>query len=208
MKKVYLSSQVDEKKCIGDGVCENVCPTGAIRVIDKKARVEADKCAACFKCLDACGEGAIHFVPRSQPLTLSVDPEKVDQVGLRELCQKAHLDPEEAICLCTSTRAAEVAAAILKGAKSPEEVTLATGIRTSCGMWCMAPILRLLRAHGLPVTPPKGFKWYDTQPALWNVSKEVELKYPQYRIGEDKRLFHEGIMDNLVSLLKERSKVL
>ena len=206
MKKVYLSSQVDEKKCIGDGVCENVCPTGAIRVIDKKAQVEADKCAACFKCLDACGEGAIHFVPRSQPLTLSVDPEKVDQVGLRELCQKAHLDPEEAICLCTSTRAAEVAAAILKGAKSPEEVTLATGIRTSCGMWCMAPILRLLRAHGLPVTPPKGFKWYDTQPALWNVSKEVELKYPQYRIGEDKRLFHEGIMDNLVSLLRQRRK--
>jgi bacterioferritin-associated ferredoxin len=112
------------------------------------------------------------------------------------------LDPEEAICLCTSTRAAEVAAAILKGAKSPEEVTLATGIRTSCGMWCMAPILRLLKAHGLPVTPPKGFKWYDAQPALWNVPKEVELKYPQYRLEEDKRLFQEGIMDNLVSLLK------
>ena len=39
MKKVYLHAQVDEEKCTGDKLCEFVCPSGAIEIANKKARV-------------------------------------------------------------------------------------------------------------------------------------------------------------------------
>ena len=59
MKKVFLLSHVDEQKCIGDKICENVCPTGAIKVFNKKANVDEKKCAACLKCLDVCEPKAL-----------------------------------------------------------------------------------------------------------------------------------------------------
>ncbi len=77
-----------------------------------------------------------------------------------------------------------------------------TGIRTSCGMWCMAPVLRLLQAQGLKMSPPSGYRWYNVYTALWNVPDEAARKYPEYRIDEDRRLFDEGAIDNLVSSLK------
>jgi len=197
MKKVYLLSQVDDTKCIGDKICENVCPTGAIRVVKKKAFVDDEKCAACLKCIDYCGEGAIRVVPRPQPVLLRVDPSEVDQDQLRELCRKAHLDPEDVICPCTLTKASEAAAAILKGARTPEDVSTMTGIRTACGMWCMALVQELLRAYGLETIPPKGFRWYSVEAALWNLPDDVVRKYPEYRLEEARRLFQAGI-DNIV----------
>jgi len=201
MKKVYIMSQVDEDKCIGDKICENVCPTGAIKVVKRKARVDESRCAACLKCLDMCNEGALRMVPRKQPLTMGVDPLDVDQDELQALCRRARFDPEDAICLCTLTTAKEVAAAILKGAKTPEEVTLMTGIRTSCGMWCMAPILRLLKARGLDIVPPKGYRWYDVDANLWDISEAVSKKYPEYCFEEDKKFYDEDMLDNLISML-------
>ncbi|MBW1788622.1 MAG: 4Fe-4S binding protein, partial [Deltaproteobacteria bacterium] len=41
MKKVYMSAVVDESKCIGDRICENICPAGAIEMVNKKAVVDA-----------------------------------------------------------------------------------------------------------------------------------------------------------------------
>ncbi|MBU2551609.1 MAG: 4Fe-4S binding protein [Proteobacteria bacterium] len=202
MKKVHLVSQVDESRCIGDRVCENVCPAGAIVMMEKKARVDESRCVACFKCQDVCSEDAIRFVARSEARLLRVDPSEVDAGRLEALCRRANLDPEEPICLCTLTQAKEVAAAILKGAATPEEVTRMTGIRTSCAMWCMAPVLRLLRAHGLELSPPKGYRWYDIRPALWEVPDEVVRRYPEYRIEEDREALLHGGMDNLISKLK------
>jgi len=204
MKKVYIMSQVDEDKCIGDKICENVCPTGAITVTERKARVDKSKCAACLKCLDMCNEEAIRMVPREQPLIMGADPLDVDQEELRALCHRARFDPEESICLCTLTKAKEVAAGILKGAKTPEEVTLMTGIRTSCGMWCMAPVLRLLKAHGLETESPKGYRWYDVNANLWDIPKAVSQKYPEYCFEEDKKLYDEDMLDNLITMLTQR----
>jgi len=197
MRKVYSWAEVDQTKCIGDRICENVCPTGAIRMVKKKAVVDGQKCAACLKCMDYCGEGAIRIVPRPQPVLLRVDPSEVDQDQLRELCRKAHLDPHDVICPCTATTAGEVGAAILKGACTPEDVSIMTGVRTACGMWCMALVQELLRAHGLKTTPPKGYNWYEVDTALWNVPDEVVQKYPEYRLDEARRFFQTG-MESLV----------
>jgi Fe-S-cluster-containing hydrogenase component 2 len=202
MKKVYEIAWIDESRCIGDRVCQDVCPTGAIRMVGKKARVEEARCVACFKCQDVCGEGAVRFAPLAVSRTLRVDPADVDPAALADLCRRANLDPEEPICLCTLTQAKEVAAAILKGASSPEEVTLMTGIRTSCAMWCMAPVLRLLQARGLDMAPPSGHRWYDVETGIWRIPDEVARKYPEYRLTEDAQSFCQGTMDNLISKLK------
>ena len=136
MRRVHSVAQVDPARCIGDRICENICPTGAIRMVNKKAVVDDERCAACLKCIDYCEEGAIRLLPRLQPLLLKVDPSDVDSDQLEALCRRAHLHPEDVICPCTSTSAGEVGAAILKGARTPEEVSRMTGVRTACGMWC------------------------------------------------------------------------
>jgi len=186
-------AEVDPTKCIGDRICERVCPTGAIRVVEKKAVVDGKKCASCFKCMDYCEEEAISVVPRAEPVILRVDPSGVDPDELQALCGKAHLRPEDVICPCTLTRADEVAAAILMGARSPEDLSVMTGVRTACGMWCMSLILELLRAHGIDTTPPKGASWYDVDAALWNLSDAVVRKYPEFRLEEARRRLEEGL---------------
>ena len=193
MRRVHSVAQVDPARCIGDRICENICPTGAIRMVNKKAVVDDERCAACLKCIDYCEEGAIRLLPRLQPLLLKVDPSDVDSDQLEALCRRAQLHPEDVICPCTSTSAGEVAAAILKGARTPEEVSRMTGVRTACGMWCMALVQELLRAQGLKITPPKGFKWYEVETALWNVPDEVIRKYPEYRLEEARRVFEATI---------------
>jgi len=203
MKKVYLHAQVDEEKCVGDKLCEFVCPSGAIEVSKKKAHVDNTHCVACSRCADVCNEKAIQMVPLPEPRVLGVNPEEVDQARLQELCRRANMDPDEPICLCTFTTAREAAAAILKGATSPEEVTRMTGARSACALWCMAPILRLLNAFGLDMKPPLRHKWYNVEAALWNVPDEVSEKYPQYRLKEDQAAFSDlNLMDSMIFKFK------
>jgi hypothetical protein len=64
----------------------------------------------------------------------------------------------------------------------------------------MAPVLRLLQASGVKMSPPSGYKWYPAEAALWDVTDEVARKYPQYRLREDQEAFSEkGLMDNMIS---------
>jgi len=199
-------AEVDESLCNGDRICENVCPTAAIKVIKKKARVDEDKCVACMKCLDACPENAVAFIPRSEPLHIGIDPSTVDQEQLRELCAKANLDPEESICLCNGTLAKEIAAAVLKGAETPEDVALMTGVRQGCAMWCTTPVLRVLKANDVRVVLPKGYGMYDIEPTVWDIPEEVAKKYPEYFIQEDAELSREGTLETFASVVVGRRK--
>ena len=54
--------------CMGLGTCERVCPFDAIHVDDATglAVVDAEKCTACGKCLEACPKNVIGYVPYSQ----------------------------------------------------------------------------------------------------------------------------------------------
>jgi Fe-S-cluster-containing hydrogenase component 2 len=50
---------IDVSRCTGCGACVDVCPGGAMALIDGKARVDAEACIGCEVCVDACPEGAI-----------------------------------------------------------------------------------------------------------------------------------------------------
>ena len=50
---------VDLEKCTGCGNCEEACPTGAIKVVDGKAKVNEDDCVECGACVSECPTGAL-----------------------------------------------------------------------------------------------------------------------------------------------------
>lgn len=57
--------RIDEEKCIGCGLCANVCEQSAIEIIDGKARLISDSlCDGLGNCLPECPTGAITLVDR------------------------------------------------------------------------------------------------------------------------------------------------
>lgn len=178
MKVVNLVVKVDTQKCIGCKTCEKVCPVLAIRVSDKLAVVDEDKCRGCANCEQRCPEYALVMAKREKLLVVGVDVNQVPYEKVADLCRKAKFHPEQLICYCTATRADEVAAAILLGAKSPEEISLVTGVRTGCNVECIQPMLRMLEAAGITPEPPKdGWQWYGRTPTVWEIPEEVKKKY-------------------------------
>ena len=123
---------------------------------------------------------------------LRLDPSVVDRQKLVGLCSKARFHPEQIVCFCTGTRAEEVAAAILQGARSPEEISRTIGVRTGCKTECIQPILRLLYAAGVEPTPvEKGWQWYGKTLTIWEIPREVKQKYPRFYFEEDEKLLNE-----------------
>jgi len=191
MKLVNFLSQIDEIRCTGCKKCETICPSAAIGMADNKAQVDEKRCVACTKCWNICPEEAVTMVPRKEEMIVGVEPEEVNQEEIESLCRKAHLYPDQFICACTLTPAKEVAAAIIQGAKSPEEITAMTGVRSGCAIYCMAPVLRLFKAHGVSLYPPDNHRWYNVSLSLWDIPEEIVQKYPNYYLREDKKELYE-----------------
>lgn len=55
--KIVVS--VDQEKCIGCGMCEEVCNWEAIKVIDDKVDIIKDKCEGCGVCVCSCTQEAL-----------------------------------------------------------------------------------------------------------------------------------------------------
>lgn len=52
---------VDEKKCIGCGACASICPVGAIKLVNGKAKIDQKKCIKCGSCAQFCPVAAINI---------------------------------------------------------------------------------------------------------------------------------------------------
>lgn len=194
MKVVRFRARVDESRCKGDGLCEGMCPAGAIKVVDKVARVDPDLCMACLRCEDICPHAAVTMVRLAEPKLVGVDPAemgKVDETDLNAICLEAGLKADIPMCFCTWTKAREVATAIMQGAKTPEEVTRRTGVCTGCGIYCLGSVLKMLKAQWGELHPPPSQLWLDSTPTMWDVPDEVEDRYPEYHLKDDKRVLFE-----------------
>lgn len=144
----------------------------------KKSTITIDRCLGCGNCEQRCPEHAISMTEREEPMIVGVDVTQFDQAKILDICVKAKFHPEQIICYCTATRAEEVAAAILQGAKTPEELSYLTGVRTGCSVECIQPLLRLLDAAGIkPQRPKGGWQWYGKTPTVWDIPDEVKEKY-------------------------------
>jgi Pyruvate/2-oxoacid:ferredoxin oxidoreductase delta subunit/bacterioferritin-associated ferredoxin len=191
MKTVRFVARIDEAKCTGCGICARVCPTLSLRVEDRLAKVNVKTCAGCNACLDRCPFNSIEMVELDSPRTLMVDCAGLSIERIAGICKKARIHPEQIICFCTETRAEEVVAAVLKGAKSPEDVSRMVGVRTGCKTECIEPVLRLLCAAGITPTPvEKGWQWYGKTPTLWDIPEKVMHKYSKkgFYFYEDMKL--------------------
>jgi Pyruvate/2-oxoacid:ferredoxin oxidoreductase delta subunit/bacterioferritin-associated ferredoxin len=193
MRLITLLAKVDKNLCTGCRTCEFVCPTYAIEVKQKKSEVDAGRCTGCWNCENRCPEYCISMADR-EPFMVKTDPLEVDQDQLRALCAKAKLHPKQTVCYCTGTKAEEVAAAILKGAKSVGDVGLMTGAGTGCGSVCLQSLLRLLEAAGIRHKPTrKGFQDYFRINTIFEIPEKLFKKYPNYRFAEDKKLFEKMV---------------
>ena len=178
MKIVQFVSKVDPEKCNGDKRCEKLCPSGAIKVVAKIAVVQQDRCVACGKCSEVCREDAVEMVRRVQPLTIAFDTGSVDPEKIQSLCAQAGLLPDLPLCACTATTVGEIAAAIIGGAKSPEDVVVRTGAGSGCGIYCMAVIFKLFACAGVQI--PKDPRWNNLPLTSHDISEEIAKKYPEY----------------------------
>jgi Fe-S-cluster-containing hydrogenase component 2 len=52
---------IDSGKCVGCGLCIEVCPTGALYNKKAKTYYKLEKCTDCGKCDGMCIVGAIRF---------------------------------------------------------------------------------------------------------------------------------------------------
>lgn len=192
MATIKYVADYEAEPCTGCKLCDIVCPSGAIRMEARLPIIDEDLCIGCGRCVDRCPEDIMWMKEREEPLAITVLPEEVDQDAVNALLEKAGIEPKLSVCVCTLTPGSEIAGAIVKGAKTLEQVCAMTGMRSGCGIYCVAPALRLLEAAGCDMTPPGQHRWYPSTLSLYDLSDEVCAKYPDAYIAEDRALFDPG----------------
>ncbi|MBC7229926.1 MAG: 4Fe-4S binding protein [Actinobacteria bacterium] len=196
-------ADVDHALCRTCRKCEEICPAGAIALAreEKRMAVDARRCIDCQRCMDACPENAIAMLPRRWDNALSVEVAGLDRDRILEICRKVGLAPGEAICACTFVTAQELAGAVLKGAKTPEDVCAMTGVRRGCGIYCLVNIFKILEAGGVRPEERAGSHLYHHPLSPLDIPedrlREIDAEFPQYRLLEDVRMIREarGICD-------------
>ena len=76
--------KVDKNLCIGNGLCVQICPQGAIKFIWGKAEIDTRRCNSCYQCVDICPQGAIAEMivvsPRELGITVSSLRKQADDI--------------------------------------------------------------------------------------------------------------------------------
>jgi NADPH-dependent glutamate synthase beta subunit-like oxidoreductase/bacterioferritin-associated ferredoxin len=152
-----------------------------------------EACRGCINCAERCPASAIEIVPLAKPFSVGVDPAAFDPDEILRICKRVKMHPKQIVCYCTNTTAGEIAAAILKGAKTPEEISLMTGARTGCTVLCIQSIIRLLDATGARVTSEETHQCYGKTFTVWDFEPRIKKRYQQqgYHFDEDIELIEK-----------------
>lgn len=71
-KKSFLRTQVDRSECVACRMCEKVCSSQAINILEdaKKAEINVSLCHQCQLCIDVCPKDAIHYERKNRSRNL------------------------------------------------------------------------------------------------------------------------------------------
>jgi ferredoxin len=204
-KTIRMLVEVILDRCTGCNLCSRVCPTAAITLRDrlpseagtsrKIVEIDTGACYNAQRCLELCPDDALRMVELRDPFHVGVDMALVDGAAVAALCAKTGIPAAALVCPCTGTTMGELAAAILRGADTPEKLSLATGVRTGCSELCMHPVLAILQAAGhadVPKHVAKGYQSYAIVPTLFQqIGADGRLpqalldKYPEYHLDRE-----------------------
>jgi NAD-dependent dihydropyrimidine dehydrogenase PreA subunit/bacterioferritin-associated ferredoxin len=192
---VRRKAEVAEDRCSACATCVAICPVEAIRLEKhggkRSAVIDEQECLDCTICVSRCPENAIRMIERESPLRVGVDMTDVPEREVARICRAAHMYPDQIICYCHRVQAKEIAAAILQGANTPEDIARATAARTGCGVLCITGVIRLLRAAGIELKKAPGCQWYGTKLSIWDLPAQLQERYPGYYLKEDLRAINE-----------------
>lgn len=155
-----------------------------------------EDCRSCTNCTSRCPSQVITLRELDQPYVVKVEVANGIMEQVYQICIRAGFHPESSVCFCTGTRAGEIAAAILQGAKTPEEISRRTGARTGCSMTCTEPIFRLIQAAGIDLgISPQPHVWYPVVTTIWDIPDKVIKMYEHrgFRFEEDKKLYKKWL---------------
>ena len=71
-KAFYTARIMDDADCKGCRNCEKYCPTTAIRLVDKQATLNSDKCIGCGQCAFQCRQNNIELYPNERVVFLPI----------------------------------------------------------------------------------------------------------------------------------------
>ncbi len=191
MKLVKQEIKIIDENCTGCYRCERACPTNAITMVGPRkgeiAVVDNDRCIACFRCIDVCDDDAMLAAERETPRMVRTSTRSVDPQALHDLCATAGLDPDQMACLCSSTKVKELAAAVLGGAATFEDLALATGAASGCLLYCGVPMRRILRA-GTGAEPDESaskVRRYDSAQVLLDIDEAAADAHPLFALRRE-----------------------
>lgn len=164
MKIMRKIIQIDEERCNGCGNCVIACAEGAIKIIDGKAKVIADKyCDGLGACIGDCPEDALKIIER--------EADDFDEKAVEELLKHQKATKKEAEPMACGCPSAAVKTFPMAGSSDPcgcanKPSVQVSGGRSALGHWPVqiklvppgAPFLKdadlLIAADCVPVAYP------------------------------------------------------